>query len=114
MLFAGLEPDDVTRANFLDRSSPTLHPAAAAGHDERLAQRVRVPRGARPGLEGHTGTTRACRNRRFEQRVNTHGAGKPLGGPLLESCEPFLLMSIGRFVFFVLVAEMKGRRPALG
>ena len=74
MLFARREPDDVTRANFLDRSSPTLHPAAAAGHDERLAQRVRVPRGAGAGLEGHTGTTRACRNRRFEQRVNTHGA----------------------------------------
>jgi hypothetical protein len=74
MLFARREPDDVTRANFLDRSSPTLHPATAASHDERLAQRVRVPRGASAGLEGDTGAKRACRNRRFEQRVNAHRA----------------------------------------
>jgi hypothetical protein len=29
MLFARREPDAVARANFLDRSFPTLHPAAA-------------------------------------------------------------------------------------
>ena len=40
-------PFETPRTNFLDGPSPKLHPAAAAGHDERLAQRVRVPRGAR-------------------------------------------------------------------
>ncbi len=108
MFFARREPDDVTRANFLDRSSPTLHPAAAAGHDERLASgcvchAVRAP-GSKvtlaPRARAGTGASNSGLTR--TEPVN-HSAG-----PLLEGCEPSLLMSIGRVVFFVLVAEMKG------
>src|SRR5438128_10302875 len=33
-----LEPDHVTRPNFLDRTTPALYPAAASRHDQGLAK----------------------------------------------------------------------------
>src|SRR6266508_2730901 len=51
VLFAGLEPDHVTRPDLLDRTTLALHPAAAERNDEDLAERVRVPCGARGGLK---------------------------------------------------------------
>ena len=56
----GREPDDVARPDFLDRAALALHPAAAGRDDQRLAQRMGVPGGARAGLEGDAGAaTRA-------------------------------------------------------
>ena len=40
---------------------PRAAPAAAGRHDQRLAQRVRVPRGACPRLERDSRATDACR-----------------------------------------------------
>src|SRR5271166_1435843 len=114
MLFTRREPDDVTRANFpigppqrCTRPQPLVtmsvwpsgcvcHAVRAPGSKVTLAPRARAGTGA-----SNSGLTRT-------KPVN-HSAG-----PLLESCEPSLLMSIGRVVFFVLVAEMKGRSSALG
>ena len=55
VLLAGREPDDVAGADLLDRAAPALRPAAAGGDDQRLAERVGVPGGARAGLEGDAG-----------------------------------------------------------
>src|SRR4051812_12772425 len=47
VLLARREPDHVAGPDFLARPALALRPAAARRHDQRLAQRVRVPR--RPG-----------------------------------------------------------------
>ena len=54
----GGEPDDVAGADFLDRAALALDPAAAGGDDQGLAQRMRVPGGARAGLERDAGAAR--------------------------------------------------------
>src|SRR6266850_4021154 len=50
MLLARREPDHVTGTSFLNRPSPALREAATRGHDEGLAQRVRVPCGPGAGF----------------------------------------------------------------
>ena len=47
VLLAGRNPDHIARPDFLDRTAPTLYPAAAGRDDQVLAERVCVPR--RPG-----------------------------------------------------------------
>src|SRR3954471_7150620 len=51
VLLARREPDHVAGPDLLDRPAPAPHPAAAGRDDERLAQRVGVPRGPGAGLE---------------------------------------------------------------
>src|SRR5215208_7306393 len=46
VFFTRWKPDDVTGANFLDRSAPALDASGAGCDDQRLAERLRVPRGA--------------------------------------------------------------------
>jgi hypothetical protein len=94
VLLTRLEPDHVTRPNFLDRAAPALHQPAAGRHDQGLAQRVGVPRCPSAGLEPDTGAERAGRGICRKQRVNAHGPVKYSAGPLPEGCEPLLLMSI--------------------
>src|SRR6266700_1920929 len=79
MFLTRLEPDHVTRPNFLDRTTPALDPAAASRHDQGLAQRVAVPCGPSAGLERDTCADRACRLGCLEQGVNAYRAGKILG-----------------------------------
>ena len=55
MLLAGRDRDDVTRPNLLDRTTRALHAAAAGSDNQRLAQRMRVPRRPRARLEGNDG-----------------------------------------------------------
>src|SRR3954451_12293981 len=57
VLLARWEPDDVTGADLLDRPSLSLGPAAARRDDERLAERVRVPRRPCPRLDRDTPRT---------------------------------------------------------
>ena len=78
VLLAGREPDDVAGPDLLDRAALALRPAAAGGDDQRLAERMRVPGGARAGLEGDAGAADARRVRRLEQRIDAHRAGEPL------------------------------------
>ena len=51
MFLARREHHDVARTNFLDRAALALRPAAAQRDDEDLAERMRMPGGARAGLE---------------------------------------------------------------
>ncbi len=81
VLLARREPDHVAGADFLDRAAFALHPAAAGGDDQDLAERMRVPRGAGAGLEGDRLPAAARGVGRLEQRVDAHRAGEPLGRP---------------------------------
>ena len=94
MFLTRREPDHVTGPNFLDRASPSLYEAAARRHDQYRTERVRVPCRPGAGLERDTCAKRACRIVCLEKGVNAHRAGKILGGPLPEGCEPLLLISI--------------------
>ena len=82
MALKGGDPDDVTRADGLDGLAFQLHPAAAVGDDEGLAERVGVPGGARTGLEGDAGAGDAGGGWRAEQGVQPDGAGEVFGGGL--------------------------------
>src|SRR3954451_13765853 len=64
---SGREPDHVTWAYFLDCSAFLLYPTETGRDDERLPQRVRVPGGASPRLEGDAGRRRTGRGLRREQ-----------------------------------------------
>ena len=77
----GREPDDVALLDFLDGAALALHPAAAGGDDQGLAQRVGVPGGAGAGLEGDARAADARRGGRLEQRIDAHGAGEIVGRP---------------------------------
>src|SRR5215204_6977682 len=57
----GLEPDHVSRVDFLDRAALALYQAAACRDDKDLAKWMGVPCRASAGLEGHRV---ACRPRR--------------------------------------------------
>src|SRR5690606_18759620 len=78
VLFAGREPDDISRPKLLDRPAPTLCPTAAGRYDESLAERVAVPCRPRARLERNAGAGDPCRPRRLAQGIDTNGAGKVL------------------------------------
>jgi hypothetical protein len=59
-LYPRPKPHHVAELEFLNRTALTRHPAATSGHEKDLTQRMRVPRRARTGFEGDTGTGRAC------------------------------------------------------
>jgi hypothetical protein len=61
MLFAWRNPYDVAQPDFFFRTTLVLHPPMTARDDEGLAERMCVPRGARPGLEGDERSDKACR-----------------------------------------------------
>jgi hypothetical protein len=82
VLLARREPDHVARPDLLDRPAPALRQPAAGGHDERLAERVGVPRRPCAGLERNAGPDHARRIGRLEQWIDTHGAAEVLGRPL--------------------------------
>src|SRR6266571_3448339 len=81
MLLARRAPNYVARPDLPDRAAPALHKTAAARHDERLAQGMRVPVAACAWLERDVGAARACRTGRLEQRVDAHRAGEIFGRP---------------------------------
>src|SRR5437870_3044776 len=77
------------RPDYLDRTSPAPREATAGRHDQRLSQRVRVPRGAGAGL----GVTLAPATRAGSVVWN-NGSSRTMpvnryAGPLAEGCEPF-------------------------
>src|SRR6516162_1781909 len=53
MLLSGFEPDDISRPDFFDGTAPFLSPADAGSHDQRLAERMRMPGGSCAGLKGN-------------------------------------------------------------
>ena len=78
MLFSRGEPYNVARADFCDSAAFALHPAAARCDDQRLAERVGVPRGPRARFERHARPLDERGIRRLEQRIDAHRAGEPL------------------------------------
>jgi hypothetical protein len=98
MLLTRREPDHVPGSNFfLGRASPALCQAAASRHDQGLAQRVAVPCCPSAGFERDTGVECACRSVCLKQGSMRTVPVKYSAGPLLEGCEPLLLMSISEF-----------------
>src|SRR6476659_7682389 len=61
MLLTGRKPDHIARANFLDRSAPTLRPPKTGRDDQRLTEWMRMPGSARTGLERDTCATNTRR-----------------------------------------------------
>ena len=81
VLLARLEPGDVAGSDLLDRTTFPLHAAETGGDKERLAERVRMPRGTRARLEGDSG--RAQPAAAAEPRVDPDSPGEIILGPLL-------------------------------
>lgn len=79
VFFARCEPNDIARAEVLDR---TPFPLRTTGprHDKKcLPERVGVPGCARARLEGDRSATNAGRSRSGERRVNSHRASEIVG-----------------------------------
>src|SRR3954463_12053379 len=82
MLFARRKPDNVTRPDLFDRSAPALRASGTGSDDQRLPERMGMPRGARAGLERHGGADNASGSRSLKQRIYPDGAGEPFGRTL--------------------------------
>src|SRR4051794_3598722 len=80
VLFAGGEPHDVAGANLFNGSAPALDAAGPGRHDQRLAERMGMPRGARAWLECHSRTRSSGGRGGLKQRIDTDGACKPVTG----------------------------------
>src|SRR5579875_2544023 len=76
VLLAGLEPDHITRPNFLNRASPALSPAAACHNNQSLSERMHVPRGSRARFESDAGALNECRIGGLEKRIDPYRAGE--------------------------------------
>ena len=79
MLLARRKPDDVARPDFFNRPAPALRASAAGSHNQRLTQRMRVPRGAGAGFKRDDGAGNPRGVASLERRVNAHRAGEPVG-----------------------------------
>jgi hypothetical protein len=78
MFLAGRKPDDITRTNFFDGSTPVLRPAIAGSDDECLAERVRMPCGTCARFEGDVRTDHTRRFGRREKRIDAYSAREPV------------------------------------
>ena len=56
VLLAGRKPDYITGTDLLDRPAPALNPSTASGHNESLAERMRVPCSSCTWLKRNAGT----------------------------------------------------------
>jgi hypothetical protein len=82
VLLAGREPDHITGPDLLNWSAFALSPPTASRDDESLAERMRVPRGPRSGLESYAGALNKCRIGRLKKRIDPDCAGEPVLRPL--------------------------------
>src|SRR5271155_1424419 len=80
VLLPGLEQDPVTGADDLDRAAPALAEPDALGDEDRLAERVRVPRGPCARGEVHEAGLSPCGRARRGDRVDVDVAREPLRG----------------------------------
>jgi hypothetical protein len=88
-------PDHIAGTNFDFLLAFTLYPATARGDNERLPQRMPVPRGVRARLKRHARATHACRIGRASNNGSIRTVPvKYSSGPLAEGCVPFLLNSM--------------------
>src|ERR1035438_6030966 len=82
VLFAGSEPDHVTRTNLLNGPAFPLSPATSRCNDKRLTERMGVPRSSRPRFESDACALNQRRVRRLKERIDTYGTGEPIGRSL--------------------------------
>jgi hypothetical protein len=82
MLFAGRTPDDIAGPDFLFGFAPALRPAASGGDDQRLPQRMGMPRRARAGFERDQCAIRTRGIGRIEQGIDPYATGKIFGWSL--------------------------------
>src|ERR1051325_8321279 len=66
MLFTGRKPNNIARLNLFHRPALALRPTNARGDDQRLTERMRVPRRARTRVERNTRPAHPRWLRRFE------------------------------------------------
>jgi hypothetical protein len=78
VLFAGWKPNHIPGADLLDRAAFALGPTAPSSDDQRLTERVRMPRSPRARLEGNACTLNKCRIWRLEKRIDPYRAGEPI------------------------------------
>src|SRR5215213_5027127 len=88
VLLARRKPHDVTGSDFLNRAAFALCPTETGRDDQRLAERMRVPRGPRAGLEGDLRTAYARGIRRTEQRIDPDDSGEPVSRALARRLRP--------------------------
>lgn len=80
VFFAGRKPDHIAGVDFLDRAAPALGAATAGGHDQSLAERVGVPRGAGAGLEGDAVAGRSGGRGGGKERIDPDDPCEPICG----------------------------------
>ena len=78
VLDAGRNPNDVSLANHLNRAAPLLNRADTIGHDQNLAERMRVPSRSRSRLECDQAAGRPGRFIRVEERLNANRASEAI------------------------------------
>src|SRR6188768_209048 len=66
--------DDITRPDVFDGPAPTLRAPSARRDDERLPQRMRMPRCPGARFERDGGAARARRRGCVEQRIDSYGS----------------------------------------
>jgi hypothetical protein len=94
MLLAGRTPDYVAGPDCCFGFAPTLRPAASGGDDQRLPERMGMPRRACAGFESNTDPERAGRSGASNRGSMRAVPVKYSAGPLPEGCEPLRLISI--------------------
>src|SRR5215217_5525868 len=75
------KPDDVTGADFLDRTAFPLHPANSGNDDKGLAERMRVPRSPGARFKGDVRPLYALGSEAVEKGIDPHRAGEPVSWP---------------------------------
>ena len=73
------EPDHITVPDLLDRAALALRPTNTGCDNQRLTERMRVPRGARTRLERDARAGGPCWSVCLKQRIDAHRAGEPIG-----------------------------------
>src|SRR5690348_2438519 len=79
MLEAWRKPYDIAGTDLLDGPTLALDPAEAGRDNQGLAERMCMPCGTGPRLEGNAGPSHPRGVRRGEKRVDAHRAGEVLG-----------------------------------
>src|SRR5947209_5835641 len=76
MLLIWFEPDHIARPDFFDGTTRFLHSAEAGRDDQRLSERMRMPRGPRAGLKTDARAASAGRIGRLKKRIDANRSGE--------------------------------------
>ena len=97
MLFARRKPDNIAGTNLLDRAALALGAAATGDDNQSLTERMGMPCGAGPGSNvTHAPAARAGAFGWNSGSMRTVPVNQS-AGPLLDGCEPILLISMLNF-----------------